>query len=142
MAELTAVAVQTVSAKGNVLFTDDIGFRGCNRQLVYHRPGTGTVSVRGLPGCNFTPLTIIYGANIAVPTGGTVGEISLALAADGEIIGSTERLFTPAAVEEYGNVMASVEILVPSWLPLSFAVVNATDQDILVQNASMIVKKS
>lgn len=142
MAELTAVAVQTVSANGNVLFTDDIGFRGCNRQLVYHRPGTGTVSVRGLPGCNFTPLTIIYGANIAVPTGGTVGEISLALAADGEVIGSTERLFTPAAVEEYGNVMASVEILVPSWLPLSFAVVNATDQDILVQNASMIVKKS
>lgn len=142
MAELTAVAVQTVSANGNVLFTDDIGFRGCNRRLVYHRPGTGTVSVRGLPGCNFTPLTIIYGANIAVPTGGTVGEISLALAVDGEVIGSTERLFTPAAVEEYGNVTALAEILVPSWLPLSFAVVNTSGQDILVQNASLIVKKS
>ena len=142
MAELTAVAVQTVSANGNVLFTDDIGFRGCNRQLVYHRPGTGTVRVRGLPGCNFTPLTIIYGANIAVPTGGTVGEISLALAVDGEVIGSTERLFTTAAADEYGNVTASAEILVPSWLPLSFAVVNTSDQDILVQNASLIVKKS
>lgn len=141
MAELTAVAVQTVSANGNVLFTDDIGFRGCNRQLVYHRPGTGTVSVRGLPGCNFTPLTVVFGANIAVPTGGTVGEISLALAVDGEVIGSTERIFVPAAVDEYGNVTASAEILVPCWLPLSFAVVNTSDQDILVQNASLIVKK-
>jgi hypothetical protein len=142
MAELTAVAVQTVSANGNVLFTDDIGFRNCNRRFVYHRPGTGTVSVRGLPGCNFTPLTVSFGANIAVPTGGTVGEISLALAADGEVIGSTERLFTPAAVDEYGNVTASAEILVPCWLPLSFSVVNTADQDILVQNASLIIKKA
>ena len=142
MAELTAVAVQTVSANGNVLFTDDIGFRNCNRRFVYHRPGTGTVSVRGLPGCNFTPLTVSFGANIAVPTGGTVGEISLALAADGEVIGSTERLFTPAAADEYGNVTASAEILVPCWLPLSFSVVNTSDQDILVQNASLIIKKA
>lgn len=142
MAELTAVAVQTVSANGNVLFADDIGFRNCNRRFVYHRPGTGTVSVRGLPGCNFTPLTVSFGANIAVPTGGTVGEISLALAADGEVIGSTERLFTPAAVDEYGNVTASAEILVPCWLPLSFSVVNTSDQDILVQNASLIIKKA
>lgn len=142
MAELTAVAVQTVSASGSVLFTDDIGFRNCNRRFVYHRPGTGTVSVRGLPGCNFTPLTVSFGANIAVPAGGTVGEISLALAADGEVIGSTERLFTPAAVDEYGNVTASAEILVPCWLPLSFSVVNTSDQDILVQNASLIIKKA
>jgi hypothetical protein len=142
MAELTAVAVQTVSANGNVLFTDDIGFRNCNRRFVYHRPGTGTVSVRGLPGRNFTPLTVSFGANIAVPTGGTVGEISLALAADGEVIGSTERLFTPAAVDEYGNVTASAEILVPCWLPLSFSVVSTADQDILVQNASLIIKKA
>lgn len=142
MAELTAVAVQTVSANGNVLFTDDIGFRNCNRRFVYHRPGTGTVSVRGLPGCNFTPLSVAFGANIAVPAGGTVGEISLALAVDGEVIGSTERLFTPAAVDEYGNVTASAEILVPCWLPLSFSVVNTTDQDILVQNASLIIKKA
>ena len=142
MAELTAVAVQTVSANGNVLFTDDIGFRGCNRRFVYHRPGTGTVSLRGLPGCNYTPLSVAFGANIAVPTGGTVGEISLALAVDGEVIGSTERLFTPAAVDEYGNVTASAEILVPCWLPLSFSVVNTSDQDILVQNASLIIKKA
>ncbi len=142
MAELTAVAVQTVSANGNVLFTDDIGFRGCNKRYVYHRPGTGTVSVRGLPECCYTSVTVSFGANIAVPEGGTVEEISLALAIDGEVIPSTERLFTPAAVDEYGNVTASAEIIIPCWLPLSIAVVNPNDQDILVQNATLIVKKS
>lgn len=139
MAELTAVAVQTVSANGNVLFTEDIGFRGCNRRYVYHRPGTGTVSVRGLSEKCYNRIRVFFGGNIAVPTGGTVGEISLAIAVNGEVIPSTEMVFTPAAVEVFGSVSNFATLDIPGWLPQSISVVNTGEEDVLVRNANLIV---
>jgi hypothetical protein len=42
---------------------------------------------------------VTFGGNIAIPTGGTVGPISLAIAIDGEAVPATTMIVTPAAVE-------------------------------------------
>jgi hypothetical protein len=42
---------------------------------------------------------ITFGGNIAIPTGGTVEAISMAIALDGEPVATTTMISTPAAVE-------------------------------------------
>jgi hypothetical protein len=56
---------------------------------------------------------VTFGGNIAIPTGGTVGPISLAIAIDGEPIPSTTMIVTPAAVEEFFNIFGAIFIDVP-----------------------------
>ena len=51
---------------------------------------------------------VTFGANIAVPTGGTVGDISLAITIDGTTIPASQMIVTPAAVDEFWNVACSV----------------------------------
>ena len=96
MIELLNTLPQTVAVGGNVLFTSTAVHSGrCER----HRDGSGVLTLTA-PG----RYLIGFFANIAVPAGGTVGEVSLGIALDGEVLpGSTMRA-TPAAVEEYFNV--------------------------------------
>ena len=78
-------------------------------------------------------------ANIAVPTGGTVEEIQLAVAVDGVVDPASVMRFTPAAVEVNGNVGTSVIVSVPSICGCdSLAVVNSGTQAITVSNASLV----
>jgi hypothetical protein len=56
---------------------------------------------------------VTFGGNIAIPTGGTVGPISMAIAIDGEAVLSTTMIVTPAAVDQYFNVKASTFIDIP-----------------------------
>ena len=79
-----------------------------------------------------------FGANIAIPTGGTVGPMSLALTIDGTTIPSTTMIVTPAAVEEYFNVSRAANVQVWNGCCQSFAIRNTSDQPILVQNANVI----
>lgn len=143
MAEFTATAIQTVAAGGNVLLTDAVRFgRCCPRRNIFHRPDTGTVKVRGECGQCFTRVRVFFSANIAVPTGGTVEEITIAIAVDGEPMPSTIARFTPAAVEEYGVVPAFIYIDVPADCCTAISVVNTSEQPILVQNANLVVTKA
>lgn len=78
-------------------------------------------------------------ANIEIPEGGTVEEIQLAIAVDGIIDPSSLMSFTPAAVEVAGNVGASIIVPVISLCGCdSIAVVNASTQNITVNNASIV----
>ena len=78
-------------------------------------------------------------ANIEIPTGGTVEEIQLALAVDGVVDPASVMSFTPAAVETAGNVGTSIIVSVPSICGCdSVAVVNASTQDITINNASLV----
>lgn len=78
-------------------------------------------------------------ANIEIPTGGTVEEIRLAIAIDGIIDPASIMSFTPAAVETPGNVGSSIIVSVPSICGCdSVAIVNASTQDITVNNASLV----
>ena len=136
--EIIANAVQTVAANQNVLFTDTVT---CGNYSIAHRNGSGLVNLRGTTTQCRARYKVSFGANIAVPTGGTVGAISVALAIDGEAIPTTTAIVTPAAVEEYFNVFTAIFIDVPRDCCLTVSVRNTTTADILVQNANLIVER-
>ena len=84
--ELTANAIQTVAANANVLFTDTVVGGNC---AIMHRDGSGLVTLRGLTNQCRARFRVSFGGNIAIPTGGTVGPISLAIAVNGEFVATT-----------------------------------------------------
>lgn len=145
MAEYTAVALQTVAANQNVLFTET---PVCGGNCIAHRDGSGLITARGIVkntgGCNCgrrARYKVTFGANIAVPTGGTVGAISLAIALNGEAVPSTQMIVTPAAVAEFFNVSSHIFVEVPAGCCTQISVKNTSTQDISVQNANIIVER-
>ena len=139
MAEFTAVAQQTVAPNQVVLFTD-VAVRGNNS--IMHREGSGLVSLRGLTCCQpRARFKVSFGGNIAIPTGGTVDAISVAFAIDGEPVASSNMIVTPAAVEEFFNVSREMNIDVPAGCCVQVSVENTSEDDILVENANLIVER-
>jgi hypothetical protein len=82
-----------------------------------------------------------FGANIAIPTGGTPGEISVAITVDGATIPASTMIATPAAVEEFSNVSRRIPVPIFKGCCQSVAVRNTSDQPILVQNASLVINR-
>ena len=143
MAEFTSNAVQTVAAGQNVLFTETAV--PCNRGYVIHREGAGIVTLRGIvnnPCACFARYKITFGANIAIPTGGTVGPISVALAIDGEAIPTSSAIVTPAATGDFWNIAEALFVTVPKGCCYTIAVENTSDQPIEIQNANLIVERT
>lgn len=138
MAEYTANAIQTVAVNQDILFTDD-PVRGNNS--IMHREGSGLVTLRGITCQCKARFRIFFGANIAVPEGGTAGAISASIAISGEAISTSSMTVTPAAVDEYFNVSASLFIDVPAGCCTNISVKNTSDQAINVQNANLIVER-
>ena len=137
--EITANAVQEVAAAKNVIFTDT-AVQG-NSSMV-HREGSGLVKLRGLTTCQQRArFKIFFSANIALPTGGTAGPISLAISVDGEPVATTTMTVTPAAVEEYFNVFSSIFLDIPKGCCSQISVENVSGESILVQNANLIVER-
>ena len=135
MAEYTAVALQTVAAGADVALTET-GVNGSN--CITHREGSGIVKLRGITNQCRARFLVSYSGNIQIPTGGTVGEISLALAVDGEPLQSTRMIVTPAAVENFFNVSAQAYIDVPRGCCSTVAVQNTSTQAIEVQSSNLI----
>lgn len=137
--EITANAVQTVAAGSNVTFTETPISGNCS---IIHTDGSGLVKLRGLTSTQCRArFKVYFGANIAVPTGGTVGEISLALSVDGEPVATTTMIATPAAVEEYFNVGSSIYLEVPACCCSTLGVRNIGTAATNVQNANLIVER-
>ena len=136
--EIIAVATQTVAENQNVLFTDSVTCGNCS---ITHRDGSGIVTLRGTTNQCRARYKVSFGGNIAIPTGGTVEAISLALAIDGEGLGSSTMIVTPAAVEEYFNVFGAMFIDVPKGCCLTVSIQNTSTQSILVQNANLIIER-
>ena len=113
MAEFTNVSAQEVAVNGNVIFTNT-AVQGNN--CIKHREGSGIVTLRGITNQCRARYFVDFSANIAVPTGGTAGEISLAIAISGEPVLSSQMISTPAAVDQYNNVSAGIYIDVPAGL--------------------------
>ncbi len=137
--EITANAIQTVNPNLNVLFTDTIV--GCNSCSIMHRDGSGLVTLRGITGQCRARYRVSFGANIAVPTGETVGPISLGIAINGEAVATTTMISTPAAVEEYNNVFGAIFIDVPRECCFQISVKNLSEIPVNVQNANLIVER-
>lgn len=143
MAEYTANAVQTVAVGQNILFTD-VPISGC-RQGIIHREGSGIVTLRGQVnnGSGFARYKVSFGANIAIPTGGTGGTpLSLALAIDGEPVPTSSVIVTPTENEEYWNVYASIFIDLPRGCCYTIAVENTGTTSVDVQNANLIIERT
>ncbi len=138
MAEYTHVTLQTVEVGANVLF-DETPISGT--PAISRRPGAGVVTLRGLTCQCRARFRVSFGANIAIPPDGTVEPISIAIAIEGEALGSATAIITPAAVEEFGNVFVAVFIDVPQGCCVSVAVRNTSTQPIDVQNANLIVER-
>ena len=151
MAEFTYNPVQTVQPNQPVVLNTSIG---CPHGYVLHRNESGIVTLRGIvnnPCGNFARYQVTFNGNIAIPEGGEVTPVAVALAVSGEPRLTSRAIFTPAAVDEYGNVTSTALITVPKGCCFSLSVryVDATTDDatvtptplIEVQNANLVINR-
>lgn len=149
MAEFTYNPIQVVNANQPVILNNSIP---CNKGYVYHRDESGIVTLRGIvnnPASCFARYQVTFNANIAIPTGGTVGPIAVALAIDGEPILTSKAIVTPAAVDNYFNVTSTAIITVPKGCCFNASVENVSEgvtptdpaPQINVQNANLTVAR-
>lgn len=147
MAEYLANAVQAVSLNQPALFDASIP---CNKGYVYHEDGTGIFILRGITQNCFARYQVTFNGNIAVPEGGTPGQIAIALTVNGEPRLTSRAIVTPAAVDEYFNVTSTALITVPRGccFTLSVRSVPATEDPtvtpapvIELQNANLVINR-
>ena len=142
MAEYIQIPIVTVDVGQNVPLEDSIP---CNNGYVIHRNGSGILTLRGIvnnPCANFARYQVTFNANIAVPEGGTAGEISIGLAQNGEVLQSSIASVTPTVAEAFFNVTSTAFIDVPKGCCYSIAVENASDQEIDVSNSNLVVTRT
>lgn len=110
-AEYLAVSEQAVALNTPIIFSASIP---CTRGWVYHEDETGIFILRGVT-CNqcFATYQVTYNGNIALPEEAEVEPIAIAIAVNGEPRITSRAIFTPADVDEYGNVTSTAIIQVP-----------------------------
>lgn len=156
MAEYAFNQLQAVEPNQNVILDTVIP---CNKGYVYHRNQSGIVILRGIVNCPtscFARYQVTFNGNVALPTGATVGAISVALAIDGEPIQTSRAVVTPAATADdpptdanFFNVTSTAIITVPKGCCFSVAVENTSTPataggvapEILVKNANLTVSR-
>lgn len=148
MAEYLANAVQEVSLNAPIIFTASIP---CPRGYVYHEDETGVFTLRGITNNCFARYQVTFNGNIAIPDGGTAGPIAVAIAVSGEPRLTSRAIYTPAAVDEYGNVTSTAIITVPRGCCFNMSVeyVSGITADptavpapvINVQNANLVINR-
>ena len=148
MAEFTNNPVQLVQPNQQVLLNTTIG---CPKGYVYHRNGSGIVTLRGITTNCFARYQVTFNGNIALPTGATVTPISVGIAIDGEPVLTSKAIFSPAATDTYGNVTSTAIITVPKGCCFNVSVENTTAVPttpaganapaINVQNANLVVSR-
>lgn len=138
MAEFTSTTIQTVAAGQNLPLTET-AIKGSN--CINHRAGAGNVTLRGLTNQCKALFKVSFGGNIAIPPGGTVGAISVALAVGGEALNSATAIVTPAAVDQYSNVFTAVFVEVPRGCCVTVALKNTSTQAISIANSNLIVER-
>ena len=146
-AEYLANAVQEVALNGPVIFNASIP---CTRGCIYHEDETGIFILRGITNQCYATYQVTFNGNIAVPEGGTVGPIAVAITVNGEPRLTSRAIYTPAAADEYGNVTSTAIIKVPRGCCFSLsvdAVPATTDPTVTpapvinVQNANLVISR-
>ena len=136
MSEFTYIPIQEVNPSRPIPLNTTIG---CSKGCIIHRNGSGIVTLRGITNSCFARYQVTFNGNIAVPTGETVGPISVAISIDGEPLESSEAIVTPAAVDNYFNVTSTAFVTVPKGCCFNVSVENTSDIPINVQNANLVV---
>lgn len=150
MAQLSNPTIQTIEAGQNAVFTSSF-ITPQEFGIILPNSDTSSLFLRGVwvprrflgCGCGwrdfFAEFYASFSANIQIPSGGTVGEISVAITVNGEPIQTSRMIATPAAVEEFANISTQVFVPIPRGSVESLAVENTSDQAIQMQNANLTV---
>ena len=149
MAEFTYNPIQLVQPNQPLIFNSTIS---CTKGYVIHRPESGILTLRGIvnnPCANFARYQVTFNGNIAVPEGGTAGEIQVGITVSGEGIPTSLAKSTSTAVDAYNNVTSTAIIDVPKGCCFNVSVENLTAiiapataaQAINVQNANLVVTR-
>lgn len=145
-------SIQEVALNAPILFDTSIP---CSRNNVYHEGNTGNFILKGASSnnscCNsFAHYQVTFNGNIAIPEGGTVTPIAVALTVNGEPRLTSRAIFSPTAAEEFGNVTSTAIIKVPKCCCFSLsvdAVPASTDPTVVpapaieVQNANLTITR-
>ena len=129
MAEfVTRDGTETVALNAPIPFGNSIP---CKKGYVIHNNNTGIFVLRGITNNCFARYNVEFTGNIAIPEGGAVTPIATAIVVSGEERTGSRSIFTPAAVDEYGNVTSRATIDVPRGCCFTVAVeyVNGTVND-------------
>lgn len=146
-AEYLANAVQSVSLNAPIIFTASIP---CRKGYIYLEDETGIFILRGITNQCYAVYQVTYNGNIALPDGADVVPIAVAITVNGEPRPTSRAIFTPAEVEEYGNVTSTAIIKVPRGccFTLSVESVPATEDPtvtpapvITVQNSNLVINR-
>lgn len=146
-AEYHANSVQEVALNAPIIFTASIP---CRKGYIYHEDETGIFILRGITNQCFAVYQVTYNGNIALPEGATVTPIAVAITVNGEPRPTSRAIFTPAAVEEYGNVTSTAIIKVPRGCCFSLSVESVpatTDPTVTpapvidVQNSNFVIDR-
>lgn len=147
-AEYLANAVQNINLNAPAIFTASIP---CTKGYVYHEDETGIFILRGIT-CNqcFATYQVTFNGNIAIPEGGAVSPIAIAITLNGEPRLTSRAIFTPAAAEDYGNVTSTCIIKVPKgccfslsveYIPASSDPAVTPTPVIEMQNANLVINR-
>lgn len=129
MAEyLTRDAIESVALNAPIPFIDSIP---CNKGCVVHQNGSGIFVLRGKTNNCFARYEVEFTGNIAIPTGGAITPIATAIVVSGEERIGSRAIFTPTAVDEYGNVTSRAVVDIPRGCCFTVSVeyVNGTVDD-------------
>lgn len=138
MAEYSNSNIVTVAAGQNVPLTETaVNSKPC----IVHRDGAGIVTLRGLTNQCKARFKVGFGANVAIPTGGTVEAITAALAINGEPLTSATAIVTPAAVGNYFNIYVNVIVEVPRGCCMTVAMENTSTQAVNFANSNLSVDR-
>ena len=147
-AEYLANAVQEIALNAPAIFTASIP---CRKGFVYHEDETGIFILRGITNNQcFATYQVTFNGNIAIPEGGTVTPIAVAITVQGEPRLTSRAIFTPAAAEDYGNVTSTAIIKVPRGCCFSISVESvpaSTDPTVTpapvieLQNANLVIDR-
>lgn len=147
-AEYLANPIQEVALNAPILFSASIP---CNRGWVYHEDETGIFILRGITNNQcFATYQVTFNGNIAIPEGGTATPIAIAITINGEPRVTSRAIYSPAAIDEYGNVTSTAIIKVPRGCCFSLAVEHipaTTDPTVTpapvinVQNANLTISR-
>lgn len=141
MAEyLTRDTVESVALNAPIQFIDSIP---CNKGYVFHQNGTGIFVLRGIVNNQcacFARYEVEFTGNIAIPDGGEVTPIATAIVVSGEERVGSRSIYTPADVDEYGNVTSRATVDVPKGCCFTVSVeyVNGTVDDPTVTPTPLI----
>ena len=147
-AEYLANAVQQISLNAPAIFTASIP---CVKGYVYHEDETGIFILRGIT-CNqnFATYQVTFNGNIAIPDGGTVTPIAIAITINGEPRLTSRAIFVPSVAGDVGNVTSTAIIKVPrgccfslsvEYVPASADPTIPPTPVIELQNANLVVNR-